>query len=143
MDPGPTGIREKIEKVGILCVKSNSFNGNMSARISSVFIIFIAGLFGAFFPIISKHFSNLDDNDNPQAEPQKWYSYETISRNFFFGAKYFGIGVIIATALIHLLQPANEYLTNKCLGELWNAYPAAYGIALGSLFLTFFCRSFV
>ncbi|CAN6651707.1 zinc-regulated transporter 2 [Trichomonascus vanleenenianus] len=55
----------------------------------------------------------------------------------FFAAKYFGSGVIIATALIHLLQPANEALTSECLSEKWNDYPYAYALCLFSLFAIF------
>ena len=55
----------------------------------------------------------------------------------FFLAKFFGSGVIVATAFIHLLQPANEALSNECLGGTFEEYPWAFGICLMSLFLLF------
>lgn len=56
----------------------------------------------------------------------------------FFVAKYFGSGVIIATAFIHLLAPANEALTNECLTGVIAAYPWPEGIALMTIFLMHF-----
>jgi zinc transporter 1/2/3 len=56
----------------------------------------------------------------------------------FFAAKYFGSGVIITTAFIHLLAPANEALGNECLTGVIAAYPWPEGIALMTLFLMFF-----
>jgi zinc transporter 1/2/3 len=56
----------------------------------------------------------------------------------FFVAKYFGSGVIIATAFIHLLAPANEALGNECLKGVVTVYPWPEGIALMTVFLMFF-----
>jgi len=56
----------------------------------------------------------------------------------FFAAKYFGSGVIITTAFIHLLAPANEALGNECLTGVIAKYPWPEGIALMTLFLMFF-----
>lgn len=56
----------------------------------------------------------------------------------FFCAKYFGSGVIIATAFIHLLAPANEALTNSCLTGPITNYDWVEGIALMAIFVLFF-----
>ena len=56
----------------------------------------------------------------------------------FFIAKYFGSGVIIATAFIHLLAPANEALSNECLTGAITEYPWVEGIALMTVFTMFF-----
>ena len=56
----------------------------------------------------------------------------------FFIAKYFGSGVIIATAFIHLLAPANEALTNPCLTGPIADYDWVEGIALMTVFVLFF-----
>lgn len=56
----------------------------------------------------------------------------------FFIAKFFGSGVIVATAFIHLLQPANENLSNDCLGYPFDIYPMAFGICLIVLMTMFF-----
>lgn len=102
------------------CETSNDYNGNLGARISSIFVILVTSTFGALFPIVSAHWSKLH-----------------IHPMFFFVAKYFGSGVVIATSLIHLLQPASENLGNSCLGPGWAEYPYAFGICLFSLFATF------
>jgi zinc transporter 1/2/3 len=46
--------------------------------------------------------------------------------------------VIIATAFIHLMAPANEAFTNECLTGVISKYPWAEGIALMTIFLMFF-----
>lgn len=56
----------------------------------------------------------------------------------FFVAKYFGSGVIVATAFIHLLAPAHEALTNECLTGTIVAYPWVEGIVLMTIFAMFF-----
>jgi zinc transporter 1/2/3 len=57
----------------------------------------------------------------------------------FFIAKYFGSGVIIATAFIHLLAPAHEALGSPCLQDYPIAeYPWVEGIALMTIFSMFF-----
>jgi zinc transporter 1/2/3 len=56
----------------------------------------------------------------------------------FFVAKYFGSGVIIATAFIHLLAPANEALGNECLSGVIAAYPWPEAIAMMTAFVMFF-----
>lgn len=118
------------------CEAGNDYDGRMGARISSIFVILVAGSFGSLFPLISQYYSRKYSSYS-SSEPPSFWSYRNLSSAFFFAAKYFGSGVIIATALIHLLQPANESLTDECLGEGWQIYPYAYGIALGSLFGTF------
>jgi zinc transporter 1/2/3 len=45
-------------------------------------------------------------------------------------AKYFGSGVIIATAFIHLLAPAFEELGSECLSGAWTDYSWAPAIAI-------------
>lgn len=61
-----------------------------------------------------------------------------VPESLFFIAKYFGSGVIIATAFIHLLAPANEALGNECLTGVITKYPWPEGIALMTIFLMFF-----
>ncbi|VEU23438.1 DEKNAAC104630 [Brettanomyces naardenensis] len=105
-----------------MCVDTNDFNGeHMGARISSVFVILITSAFGAFFPLLSSR-----------------YSFIRLPKVCFFLAKYFGSGVIVATAFIHLLQPANENLSVDCLGAPFTEYPMAFGICMIMLFVMFF-----
>lgn len=58
---------------------------------------------------------------------------------FFSFVKYFGSGVIVATAFIHLLAPSWEALTDDCLGQdsVWASYPWTPAIAMFSVFAIF------
>lgn len=104
------------------CESGNDYNdAHMGARISSVFVILITSSAGAFLPILSSK-----------------YSFVRMPSWLFFGAKYFGTGVIVATSFIHLLEPAADALGEECLGGTFEEYPWAYGIALMSLFALFF-----
>lgn len=102
------------------CPTENDFNGMLNLRILSVFMILISSALGSFFPILSSR-----------------YSFIRLPDWCFFLAKFFGSGVIVATAFIHLLQPANEALSNNCLGGVLGEYPWAFAICLMSLFLLF------
>lgn len=103
-----------------VCSTSNSYDGHNGLRILSIFIILISSALGAFFPILSSR-----------------YSFIRLPEWCFFIAKFFGSGVIIATAFIHLLQPASEALGDDCLGGTFAEYPWAFGICLMSLFALF------
>lgn len=61
----------------------------------------------------------------------------------FFFVKYFGSGVIIATAFIHLLAPAQEALGNECLTGVITKYPWVEGIVLMTIFAMFFLELMV
>ncbi|GMM55602.1 high-affinity Zn(2+) transporter [Maudiozyma humilis] len=103
------------------CDVKNDYDGNDNLRILAVFMILISSAFGSFFPILSSR-----------------YSFIRLPDWCFFIAKFFGSGVIVATAFIHLLQPANEALSNDCLGGTFAEYPWAFGISLMMLFALFF-----
>lgn len=104
------------------CDPGNEFNGeHMGARISAVFVVLITSAFGSFFPVLSSK-----------------YSFIRMPPICFFVAKFFGSGVIVATAFIHLLEPANDSLSNECLGYPFDVYPFAFGICLIVLMLMFF-----
>lgn len=55
-------------------------------------------------------------------------------------AKYFGSGVIIATAFIHLLAPAFEELGSECLSGAWTDYSWAPAIAMAAVYAIFFAE---
>ncbi|KAF1974271.1 ZIP zinc/iron transport family [Bimuria novae-zelandiae CBS 107.79] len=101
------------------CSKSNGYDGRIGVRISSIFVILVGSMFGMC----------LYAPRNRQLG---------IPESLFFIAKYFGSGVIIATAFIHLLAPANEALGNPCLTGVIKEYPWPEGIALITIFLMFF-----
>lgn len=103
-----------------VCPDSNDFNGRTNLRILSIFMILISSGIGAFFPILSSR-----------------YSFIRLPNWCFFIAKFFGSGVIVATAFVHLLEPASDALTDDCLTGAISEYPWAFGICLMSLFLLF------
>ncbi|KAJ5693132.1 Zinc/iron permease fungal/plant [Penicillium macrosclerotiorum] len=109
------------------CATGNDYDGHMGLRISSIFVIMVGSLFGALFPVFARRFSG--KGGFPQ-----WA---------FFIAKYFGSGVIIATAFIHLLAPAEEALTNSCLTGPITEYSWVEGIILMTIVLLFFVELMV
>lgn len=58
----------------------------------------------------------------------------------FFACKYFGSGVIIATAFIHLLPPAQDYLGSDCLAGPIKEYPWVECIVMMAIFAMFFAE---
>ncbi|TID22747.1 ZIP zinc/iron transport family [Venturia nashicola] len=103
------------------CDPGNEYNGDMGLRISAIFVILVGSLLGAWFPIYAKR--------HAKGKIFEW---------LFFWAKYFGSGVIIATAFIHLLAPANEALTDPCLVGPITEYSWVEGIVLMTIIVLFF-----
>ncbi|KAG8220816.1 Zinc/iron permease [Butyriboletus roseoflavus] len=89
-------------------------------RIGSIFVILATSTGGAFFPVLAKR--------------SRWLKVPT---SVFEFAKYFGSGVIIATAFIHLLASGISELGSPCLSPAWQLYPYALGFAMLSLFVIF------
>ncbi|KAL6306140.1 Zinc/iron permease [Sparassis latifolia] len=107
---------------GVYCGTGGGANSYFHLRVASIFIIMATSGFGALFPVLSKRTRWLDAH-LPDA--------------LFQTAKYFGSGVIIATAFIHLLSPAMAELGSPCLSAAWQDYPYALGICLISIFSIF------
>ncbi|KAJ6260559.1 hypothetical protein Dda_4785 [Drechslerella dactyloides] len=105
----------------VVCNENTNSEDMQGLRIAAIFVILVGSMFGAVFPIIAHQY--------PGIRGQK--------RIFFF-VKYFGSGVIVATAFIHLLAPANEALSNPCLNDVITSYPWSEGIALMAVFSLFF-----
>ena len=108
------------------CENGNEYDGNMGLRISAIFVILIGSSFGAIFPVLAHRFRSLG--------MPGWT---------FFVAKYFGSGVIVATAFIHLLAPAHEALTNPCLTGTIVEYPWVEAIMLMTIIVLFFVELMV
>ncbi|EGG00902.1 uncharacterized protein MELLADRAFT_92865 [Melampsora larici-populina 98AG31] len=102
------------------CGSSNEFSGRLGLRVGAIFIILVTSLFGTLFPILTRRSSLF-------VIPAAAYEF----------AKYFGSGVIIATAFIHLLAPANEALSSDCLTGAWKVYPWPEAISMISVFVLF------
>ncbi|KAL9016844.1 MAG: hypothetical protein Q9185_005842 [Variospora sp. 1 TL-2023] len=114
-------VARQVAPEAISCDAGNGFDGRLGLRISAIFVILVGSLFGATFPVYAAR------HEGVGVPP--WA---------FFIAKYFGSGVIIATAFIHLLAPANEALGNECLTGPITDYPWVEGIALMAVFVLFF-----
>ncbi|TVY47087.1 Zinc-regulated transporter [Lachnellula occidentalis] len=107
--------------VTIDCDNGNGYDGRIGVRISSIFVIGFGAMLGALLPIAAARTKRM-----------------RVPPLAFFITKYFGSGVIIATAFIHLLSPANQALNSPCnTGPITN-YDWASGIALMTIFLMFF-----
>ncbi|ORY27748.1 putative low-affinity zinc ion transporter [Naematelia encephala] len=96
------------------CSISNS-DSHFHLRIGAIFIILVTSLIGAIAPILLRQSS-------------------FVPKAVFDFAKFFGSGVIIATAFIHLLAPAWDELTSSCLSGAWTEYPWAPAIVMASVY---------
>lgn len=108
------------------CQTGNDYDGRIGVRISAIFVILLGSCIGAIFPVYANRHKGVGIPD--------WA---------FFIAKYFGSGVIVATAFIHLLAPANGALTNPCLTGPITEYDWVEGIVLMTVFVLFFVELMV
>ncbi|KAH0583311.1 hypothetical protein H2248_011179 [Termitomyces sp. 'cryptogamus'] len=95
-------------------------NHLLGLRIGSVFIILATSTAGALFPVLARRTSWLN-----------------VPKAIYDLAKYFGSGVIIATAFIHLLGAGLEELGSDCLSDTWQIYPYALALCMLSIFVIF------
>ncbi|KIY00134.1 uncharacterized protein Z520_03819 [Fonsecaea multimorphosa CBS 102226] len=101
----------------------NDYNGNLGARVSSVFVILFVSSAVTYFPVLATRVKRL-----------------RIPLYVYLFARYFGTGVIIATGFIHLLDPSYyEIGMNTCVGMTggWDLYSWPPAIALSTVMLTF------
>ncbi|KAL2189159.1 ZIP zinc/iron transport family [Thermothelomyces heterothallicus CBS 203.75] len=102
------------------CEVSPASTDHWGLRIASIFIILVGSGLGALLPVILARTSKL-----------------RVPRLCFFVAKYFGTGVILATAWMHLLSPASDNLRDECLANILPDYDWAMGIALMTVMVMF------
>ncbi|KAL2263924.1 hypothetical protein VTK26DRAFT_4305 [Humicola hyalothermophila] len=93
---------------------------DLGLRIASIFIIFVGSAFGALLPVFLARPSRLQ-----------------APKLCFFVARYFGTGVILATAWMHLLSPASDSLRDECLGGVLPDYDWAMAIGLMTIMVMF------
>ncbi|CAK4034966.1 Zinc-regulated transporter 1 [Lecanosticta acicola] len=96
----------------------NGTNDRIGVRISAVFVVMILSFATTLFPVLATRVKSL-----------------RIPIYVYLFARYFGAGVIIATAFIHLLEPAYEEIgPNTCVGMTagWNQYTWVPALALAS-----------
>ncbi|KAI6090347.1 ZIP zinc/iron transport family [Hypoxylon rubiginosum] len=120
-DASSDAAPESGPSVTIDCDTGNEYDGRMGLRISSIFVILVGSLLGAVLPVYLARETKMKVNGKG-----------------FFVAKYFGSGVIIGTAFMHLLSPAFDALKSPCLpdGPI-NDYDWAAGICLMTVFVMF------
>ncbi|OJD28182.1 hypothetical protein ACJ73_00419 [Blastomyces percursus] len=114
------------------CATGNEYDGRMGLRVSAVFVILVGSSLGALFPVWARPGAVSGGKRRINVPP--WA---------FFVSKYFGSGVIVATAFIHLLAPAHEALSNSCLTGSITEYPWVEGIMLMTIVLLFFIELMV
>ncbi|KIY66849.1 ZIP-like iron-zinc transporter [Cylindrobasidium torrendii FP15055 ss-10] len=118
-------IMRRAEEEELNCGSGGGADNMLGLRIASIFIILVGSTSGALFPVLAKNSSWLH-----------------VPKSVFDFAKYFGSGVIIATAFIHLLVPGIEALESPCLPAGWSEYPYAFALCLLSIFLIFIVEVF-
>lgn len=117
---------DTVDPAAVICYLNaggNEYNGRLGARISALFVILIVSSAATFFPVV--------------AARVRWVR---INIYVYLFARYFGAGVIIATAFIHLLDPAyGEIGPNTCVGMTggWSTYSWPPAIVLTSVMLVF------
>lgn len=96
--------------------RQDQFSGSINLRIGGIFIILVTSLLTTLLPIITHRIPK----------------YHMPAPAFDF-AKYFGSGVIIATAFLHLLAPSVEELSSPCLNKAFGVYTFAFAFAMISM----------
>jgi zinc transporter 1/2/3 len=84
------------------CDSGNDYNGSLGLRISAIFVILIGSVFGM---LVANTLPTCLILIFPGACFPIWTKRRSSGKLFdtlFFGAKFFGSGVIIATAFIHV-----------------------------------------
>ncbi|RMZ78257.1 hypothetical protein DV737_g3966, partial [Chaetothyriales sp. CBS 132003] len=123
----PTSVNlDTADQRAIICylnASTNEYNGRLGARISAIFVIGAISTFGTFFPVIARRVPRI-----------------RIPLYVYLFARYFGAGVIVATAFIHLLDPAyGEIGPQTCVGMTggWADYSWCPAIVLASVMMIF------
>ncbi|KAF2150907.1 high affinity zinc ion transporter [Myriangium duriaei CBS 260.36] len=124
-DPTSANLTE-LSQAQIACyfaLSGNDYNGRLGERIAALFVILIISTLVTFFPVVAKRV--------------KWVK---IPLYVYLFARYFGAGVIVATAFIHLLDPAyGEIGPDTCVGLTgnWSVYSWPPAIVLLSVTVIF------
>jgi zinc transporter 1/2/3 len=111
------------EVVCYMNASGNDYNGQLGARVSSIFVILFCSTAATFFPVVAQRIPSLK-----------------IPVYVYLFARYVGTGVIIATAFIHLLDPAyGEIGPNTCVGLTgnWTQYSWVPAIVLAAVMVVF------
>ncbi|KAH6661229.1 Zinc/iron permease [Truncatella angustata] len=121
-DDAAGSAQDEPSTVTVDCDSGNEFDGRLGLRVSAIFVILVSSLLGALLPVVLARSRHVN-----------------VPSSFFFVAKYFGTGVIIATSIMHLLVPAFDALSSPCLQDYdISAYPWAGGICFMTIMVMFF-----
>ncbi|KAI8971253.1 ZIP zinc transporter-domain-containing protein [Pilobolus umbonatus] len=104
---------EKVKKT-YECAAQPIENYDMGLRVGSIFIILGTSALGTYMPILLHYIKPYQ-----QGDIQDWLL--TIG-------KFFGTGVILATAFVHMLPSAYENFKSPCLTQGWLDYGAFAGV---------------
>ncbi|KAJ2902642.1 hypothetical protein MKZ38_000309 [Zalerion maritima] len=108
-------------------VAESNFDSRQNLRIGSIFVVFAGSLLGALSPIlIHRLYKQRHNNSDPHRGVLHWV---------LFFMKYFGSGVIIGTAWMHLMVPAEDALRDPCLAYRLGDYDWAMVISLMTIIL--------
>ncbi|KAM0716688.1 hypothetical protein Q7P37_008133 [Cladosporium fusiforme] len=119
-DPTMVNINEVSER-DLYCylqLRDNAYSGGLGGRISALFVIGFVAMAGTAFPVM--------------ANRVHWLRIPTYVYLF---ARYFGTGIIVSTAYIHLLDPAYKRIGKyTCVGMTgdWADYNWTPAIVLAS-----------
>ncbi|KAK2067817.1 hypothetical protein P8C59_001523 [Phyllachora maydis] len=108
----------------------NEYDGRLGVRVSAIFVILVLSTLTTMLPVLGAR-------GNKAGSKLRWLR---IPLYFYLFARYFGAGVIIATAFIHLLDPAySEIGPSTCVGMTggWAGYSWPPAIAMTSALLLF------
>eukprot|EP00953_Heterococcus_sp_UTEX-ZZ885_P019220 10745-Heterococcus_DN1.PRE.3 len=91
---------------------------DMPLHILAVFLIAFFSFLGAVLPLIAF-----------------WVPRLQVPENLLVAGNFFGVGVVISTAFVHMIPEAMAALNNPCLGSIGNAYaPFPLVIVMGTMF---------
>ncbi|KAJ2744042.1 hypothetical protein GGI20_003288 [Coemansia sp. BCRC 34301] len=93
------------------CFASGVTDWNTKLHIGAIFIVLVAGGLGSFLPVLGYYVPQLH-----------------IPKSALTLGKFLGTGVIIATALIHMLPGGTEALGNPCIGGRMGDYGGWPGV---------------
>ncbi|QIX01444.1 hypothetical protein AMS68_006961 [Peltaster fructicola] len=102
----------------------NEYDGPIGLRVSAIFVILVTSCFTTLFPVLATRVPKL-----------------RIPLYVYLFARYFGAGVIVATAFVHLLDPAYQAIgPQTCVGMTghWADYSWVPAIAMASGLIVFF-----
>ncbi|KAL7752468.1 hypothetical protein RI367_002002 [Sorochytrium milnesiophthora] len=95
------------------CAAPSDSSYNLPLHIAAIFIMFAVSMFATGLPIASTKYPFLRKIITP------------LTLSF---ARFFGSGVILSTAFIHMLLPAEDSFNSGCVAPAWKSYGGFAGV---------------